>query len=248
MRSKSFILASVPGLLLSACGQGSNGNGAAAPGAEASGTIPAGRGGSEAADAPPLATGAPTANLAGRTREVGNPDDFTMVLLSYSLSGATPPIDKWIEGDTSVRFAQPIDREAARNALRQKIDAGLAAARDIGLIRLTMDADLSDFDPSYNEYTIRALAPSSMVTFRTFDEQVSVTFNNAEQAQRWSIDPRQAQLIRDKVQYGSGATIEMLLRISGSTPNGGAGTITTTVLSYELRSHRDGTTLARVTL
>jgi hypothetical protein len=246
MLARPLVIAGL--LLVTACGKGTEGGGSTPPAADASGTATPGVVEAAAGDAPAATESASAASLAGRTRTLSNPDDFTMVLLYYSLSGAKPSVDKWIEDDATVRYAPPADRDGARKALRQKIEAGLAAAHDVGLVRLTMDANLSDFDPSYNEYTIRAISPSSVVYFKSFGEQVSVKFDNAEKAQRWSIDPKEAQSIRDRVQYGSGATIELLARITGTTPDASAGTINTTIISYELKAHRDGSTLARVTL
>lgn len=246
MRASALVLTAL--LLTTACGGGGTSSNSSSP--QATTTETAGAGSADSATEAATATeaNAPAASLAGRNRTLTNPDDFNMVLLYYSLSGAKPTIDKWIEDDTSVRFAPPVDRDAARTALRRKIETGLAAARDVGTIRLTMDADLSDFDPSYNEYTIRAIAPSSVVYFKSFGEQVSLKFDNAEKAQRWSVDPGQSQSIRDRVQYGSGATIDLLVRVTGSTPDASAGTINTTILSYELKTRRDSNTLARITL
>lgn len=73
-------------------------------------------------------------------------------------------------------------------------------------------------------------------------------FDNGDKAQRWSVDPKDARSINDRVQYGSSATIEMVLKITGSTPTASGGTITTNVLSYEIKSRRDGTTLVRKTV
>lgn len=244
MRSSTWLMSGL--LALTACGNPSAGdNQATASGSPSAATS---TDGGEAAPADAGAAATAGASLAGRTRELSNPDDFAMVLLYYSLSGTPAPIDKWVEADMDVRIAKPIDKEVARQAARRKIEAGLAAAKDVGTLRLTMDAGLSEFDPTYNEFTIRTLSPSSSATFRSFDEQVSVKFDNGDKAQRWSVDPKDARSINDRVQYGSSATIEMVLKITGSTPTASGGTITTNVLSYEIKSRRDGTTLVRKTV
>ena len=48
--------------------------------------------------------------LGGRTGELINPENSTMVFLYYDLAGLTPPIDNWVEQDNRVQFAQPLDK------------------------------------------------------------------------------------------------------------------------------------------
>ncbi len=190
----------------------------------------------------PVATGAP---LAGRLREVASPDDATMILLYYSLSGLPMPVDRWAEGERKVQFAQPIDKAPLRAQARAEITTGAAAVRDIGLIRLTMDANLSDFDPSYNEFTVRALSPSSEVEFNAFGQTAAIRFVNGETAQRWSFAGADAQAARDRIEHG-GVELVVLTRVTGASPAPDGGIINTEVLNYELRNRQSGTVIARV--
>ncbi len=199
------------------------------------------------ASAAPSAAEAPLrAELTGRSREISNPDGFTMVLLYYSLAGGQPPVDKWVEEHLSVGSARPIDKPAARDALRAKIASGLAAMKDVGAIRLSMNAGLSEFDPFYNEYTVRAFAPSSEIQFHDLGEQVGIKFDNAQKAQRWNLDPAQSQAIRDRIKYPSDVAVEALVKLTGTTPDPVGGTINADVVEYELKSQSSGTTIGRV--
>ncbi|WP_079417160.1 hypothetical protein [Thiomonas intermedia] len=184
------------------------------------------------------------APLAGRTRTLTNPDKMTMVYLYNTLAGIPPPIDQWVEDDRRVSEARPADKAAQRLAVRAEIAAGLAAVRDIGRIRFTLgSANLSDYDPTYKEFTVGALSPSSQVTFQARRQTVNLQFTNGEAAQHWSVPPDAAQAIRDRV--NGGATLEVLVRITGVQPGADGGAVLSAVEHYELRA-RDGTTLARV--
>lgn len=196
----------------------------------------------------PVAAAASPAALAGRTRELSNPDAFTMILLYYSLSGLPPPADKWVEEDMAVRSAQPADKAAARDAARARIAAGLAAVKDVGLLRVTTDAQLSAYDPTYSEYIVRALAPSSSLVFQQFGERVLVKFDNAQQAQRWTIDKAEAQSVQDRIQYNSSVELDALLMVTGAAPETEGGAITTKVREYELKNRGSGTAITRVTV
>jgi hypothetical protein len=212
-----------------------------APAADHDGTMPspgATSGGSAAAPA----------GMGGRTRELVNPDHATMVFLYHDLAGLPPPMDKWIEDDRRVAIAPAAQKAALRTTIRAELQSGMTAVRDVGLIRLSMNANLSDYDPSYGEFTIRALAPSSMVEFSALGQKVSLKFSNGRTAQMWRVPPDQAQAVKDRIGYGNRVTLDALLRIADVQPGPGGGTITTEVVEYDLRDDHSGATLARVGL
>jgi len=239
-------LAMLAGLTACSSGDNADGNQAAAPGSVDTAAPPAPAGAAPADAAPPAAP-VPAA-IAQRTGELMAPDDFAMLMLYYSLSGLQPPVDKWVEDDMSVRIAKPADKAAARDAVRARIAAGLQSVKDVGRLRITVNADLSDYDPSYSEYTVRAFAPSSSLIFNRSGERVLVKFDNAQAAQRWGILKEEAQSIKDRIQYNSSVVVEALLQITGASPESDGGTIRTRVISYELKNNRSGTTIARVTV
>ena len=183
--------------------------------------------------------------LSGRSGELINPDDATMVFLYYDLAGITPPVDAWVENDTRVKYASAPDKAAQRALVRAELESAPAGVHGVGALRLTMNADLSDYDPTYGEFTVRAVAPSSTVSFQALGQKVSLRFGNGAAAQIWPVPADQAQLVRDKLGYGS-ASIDVLLQIAGVQPAPGGGTIVTDVVSYELRESRTGVTLGRV--
>jgi hypothetical protein len=182
-----------------------------------------------------------------RDAELVNPDHSAMALLYYDYAGIAPPIDRWVEEDRRVKYAQPIDKAAMRESVRDELQAAAAAVRDIGFLRLSMQANLSEYDPSYSEFTIRALSPSSVVTFEAFDQKISLKFSNGQAAQIWRVTPEEAQQIRDKVKFGS-VSLDVLLRIKNVLPAPNGGTIMGEVLEYEMQEARRGFTLARVRL
>jgi hypothetical protein len=187
-----------------------------------------------------------TQGLRGRSAELVNPDNSTMVFLYYDLAGITPPIERWVEDDSRVKFAPAFDKAALRNTIRAELESATAAVRGVGYIRLSMHANLSDYDPTYGEFSVRALAPSSMVSFDAMGQHVSLKFGNGRTAQIWRVPQSQAQAIRDKIGHFGNVSLDALLRITAVQPGPGGGTITTGVVEYEMRETRSGLTIGRV--
>lgn len=181
--------------------------------------------------------------MGGRTRELVNPEPLAVVLLHHDLAGTEPPFARWIEADYRVISAPAIEKPAQRDALRAEFEAALAAVRGVGALRLSLGADLSDYDPTYGEFTVRALAPSRVVTFDALGEHVELRFANGLDAQVWRVPAEDAQLVRDKVAQFRGASLDVLLRILELQPG---GTIVCEIAEYELRVERTGERLARV--
>jgi hypothetical protein len=210
---------------------------APAPGAAPQGTAPA---------TVPKPTG-PVTGLNGRTGELVNPDNNAMVFLYYDLTGIAPPIDRWVEEDSRVKYIPALDKPAARAAVRGELEAGVAAVKGAGVIRLSLNsANLSDYDPTYGEFTVRALSPSSVIPFDALGQKVSIRFGNGKYAQIWRVAPAEAQVIRDRLANYNGVDLDVLVVIRSVVPGPAGGTITADVVEYEMRETRGGTTLARV--
>lgn len=243
MRRISILIAT---MLSAACGssdppatEGTSGSDRADPTMGVSAAAAASR-----ADAKPAASAADKA-FGLRTGELANPDNSTIVFLYYDLAGIAPPIDQWVEEDSRVAWAQGPDKASRRSTVKAELESARAAVGNIGFLRLTMNANLSEYDPTYGEFTIRALSPSSVVPFDAFRQRVGIRFANAKAAQTWPVAPDAARAIRDKLSY-SGASLDVLLRITGVQPAPNGGSITTEVVEYELRDSRKGYVLGRV--
>lgn len=237
-------------LLLAACGGDADAPVAASAGendAAASAEADISRSEPARAESADHAAAAVRPGLGGRTRELVNPDGDTLVLAYYDLAGLTPPFDAWMQNDSRISMARPIDKQAQREIVRAELEAAAAAARGVGALRISMHANLSDYDPSYGEFTVRALAPSSIVTFDGFKQQISLRFSNGLAAQTWRVPESEAQLIRDKVGPFQNAMLEVLVRITEVQPTpGGGGTLITEIVEYELRAEPSGDRLARI--
>lgn len=183
------------------------------------------------------------AGVGGRTGELVNPEPLAMVLLRYELIGTAPPIARWVEEDFRVVSARAVDKPAQRDLIRSELEAARDGVRDVGLLRLTLAAQLSDYDPSYGEFTVRALAPSQVVYFDAMREKAELRFANGLEAQVWRVPAEEAQRIRDKLGTFGGASADVLLRITDIQPG---GTIVAEVVEYELRVERSGERLGRV--
>lgn len=189
----------------------------------------------------------PVAGLGGRTAELVNPDNNAMVFLYHDLAGIVPPIDRWVEEDNRVKYVPALDKPAARTSVRAELEAGVAAVKGVGVIRLSLNsANLSDYDPTYGEFTVRALSPSSVIPFDALGQKVQIRFGNGKYAQIWRVPAAEAQVIRDRLAMGNNVELDVLLAIKSVVPGPASGTITADVVEYELRETRGGTTLARV--
>ncbi|HPF26866.1 MAG TPA: hypothetical protein PK159_09765 [Steroidobacteraceae bacterium] len=184
--------------------------------------------------------------LDDRRGELVDPDASAMVFLYYQLAGIDPPIDEWIEQDLRVLSAPAIDKAARRTAVRAELEAAARAVQDVGVIHLTMNANLSDYDPSYGEFTIGALAPSSYVPFDAFRQKIALSFSNGRTAQIWSVPQDQAQAIRDQLGSGRDASLDVTVRITGVQPRPNGGAVLAAVMDYELRQRNTGQRIVRV--
>lgn len=247
-----FGLIALATVVLAGCGSG------AAPGAQTpAATSPLASAQSASNAATPAAAaavpgsasaGAGAPSAAGAARELVNPDASTMVFLYYELAHLPLPIDTWVEEDSRVRFAPAPDKAARRAAVRAELESAAASVRGVGALRLTMNANLSEYDPSYGEFTVRALSPSSVVNFDALGQKVAVSFTNGRTAQIWRVPQAEAQGIRDKISYSSNVEMDALLRIANVLPGPGGGTLATEVIEYELRETQRGVAIARVQL
>ena len=230
-------------VLLAACGESrapqavSDG---AAPGDAASATSPS------AVAAASVASSSAYPPLDGRNGELVNPDDVSMVLLYFDVAEMKAPLEQWVEDDQRVRYVPGAKKAALRTQVRAELDATAASVSNVGAIRLSLNTQLSDYDPTYGEYTIRGLAPSSVVTFKALGQEITLRFGNGLTAQVWAVPKEQAQSIDDALGYDRGVTVDAVLRISAVQPAPRGGTIVANVVEYELRQTRSDRLLARV--
>jgi hypothetical protein len=210
----------------------------------ASGGVQAAVAGASGVEHASATTPADVSELAGRTGELTDPDNLTMVFLYYDLAGIAPPIDQWVEEDNRVNYARGADKAALRKTVRSEFDAGLAAVHGVGVIHLTANADLSPYDPTYGEFTVGALSPGAAYTFKAQGQTVSLKFDNGLAAQSWSVPKEQAQAITDKIGNDT-LTLDATLKIRKTFPGSRGGTIVAHVVSWNLRDAGNGATLAR---
>jgi hypothetical protein len=232
-------------LVIGACG-------GRAPGSTTGASPPQLPGASPAIDpaAPsPATVAAATSNaggLAGRTRELMNPDASAMVFLYHDLAGLTPPLEQWVEYDDRVTFAPGPEKAARREQVRAELLAGLQAVRDIGLIRLTLTDRLSEYDPVYEEFSLASLAPSSSVPFKALRQEVGLRFGNGRDAQIWAVPRAASRTVLDSLGHGRGVTVDVLAKITAVQPSPRGGSIVADVIEYEIRTEQGNRLLARV--
>lgn len=238
-------------LMLSGCGKDAPESATAADGTPPVSSTPVvATSASSAPASEDSASAAPaTAALAGRSGELTNPEDTAMVMLYLDLAGIPAPIARWVEADNRLQFAPGPQKAALREQITDEFGAARDAVRNVGVLRITLaDAQLSDYDPGYGEYTIRALSPSSTISYKTLGTEVTLKFDNARTAQLWRVPPDEAQRIADTLGNYGRAALDLTLAVTGVVPGTAGGTLTTRIVEYELRAQRGGQTLARTKL
>ncbi len=184
-------------------------------------------------------------SMAARTGALNNPSNTQMVFLYYDLAGIPPPIDRWIEQDNRVTQAPGAKKAERRAQVQAELQAGLAAVKGVGVLHLSTWANLSQYDPTYGEFTVGALSPSSQYGFEALGRKVAVKFDNGLDAQTWSVPKAQSQAIIDKI-GNDNLTLDIALKITRVLPAPDGGTLVTHVVSWNLRDTTNGTTIARV--
>jgi hypothetical protein len=236
--------------ILAACSGSTNSTdasgGAMSSGATSSAASPSPGSGSAATGSSATHVRAASGTAQSGGRELVNPDASTVVFLYYQLAHLPLPIDTWVEEDSRVKFAPAPEKAAHRESVRAELNAAAASVQDVDALRLTLNANLSEYDPSYGEFTVRAIAPSSVLNFDALGQKVTVNFTNGRTAQIWRVPPADAQGVRDKINPNGNVEIDALLRIANVFPGPGGGTIATEVVEYELRDTQRGMVLARV--
>ncbi len=209
----------------------------AAPVAEKPASVPA----QEKAAAP---KGAPVTT--GRGGVLTNPSGDDLIALVYSVSGAPAPIEKWV--NEKVRYTAPLDRPRRREESTAAFGALMQSVADAGFLQLEINADLSEYDPTYNEFLIRDLSAASYLTFRseTTNESITVKFRNGGRAQVWSVPREELQSVVDKMTMGHMVRLLLTLKIAGATPAANGGTIHTDIVEYEIFDQMNGARLGRV--
>jgi predicted small lipoprotein YifL len=199
-----------------------------------------------AATARPATSPASATPYTDRTGELSNPENVAMVMLYHDLAGIPAPIARWVEADNRLQFAPGPQKAALREQITAEFEAARNAVKNVGLLRVTLaDAQLSDYDPGYGEYTIRALSPSSTIPYKALGTDVTLKFDNARNAQLWRVPAEDAQRIADTLGTHGRAALDLTLAVTGVVPGTAGGTITTRIVEYELRTQRGGQTLTR---
>ncbi|HBS36070.1 MAG TPA: hypothetical protein DEA50_13490 [Parvularcula sp.] len=182
----------------------------------------------------------------GREGILTNPSGDDMIALVYSVSGAPAPIEKWV--NEKVRYTAPLDRPRQREESTAAFNALMQSVADAGFLQLEINADLSEYDPTYNEFLIGDLGAASYLTFQseTTFEKTSVKFRNGAKAQVWSVPREEFQSIADKMTIGHAVRLLLTLKIVGATPAANGGTIHTDVVEYEIFDQVNSARLGRV--
>lgn len=185
--------------------------------------------------------------IEGRQAELASPSDSSIVFLYYSLAGLKPPLESWVENDARLLQAPAPDKALRRQELQNEYELGAKSVNGIGTIRVSLNsANLSEYDPTYGEFTVGAISPGSHLSYSAFNQNIKIQFANAKTAQLWRVTPEEAQVVRDKLGRYASASIDLELKIIGVQPETNGGTIMANIVEYELRDNIKNTVIGRI--
>lgn len=242
--------------LLVACGGGEAGDGQAdqvvpdrgVAVAQAGAGTPSG--GAQAVDqsaALPARPAGPVAGIGSGRRELAHPEDLQMLLLAYRLEGRTPPIAEWAAAQRRVATANEFDRAAVRDEEQARLQAVYDGTEDIGLLRINVNARISEYDGSRGGYYLDAFTPGSVFTFSARPapnpfqgEAVSLRIDNPDELNFWPLDSAAAQEALAKNNGQRHVTLDSRLRLTGINRRSTGAEVTATLLGYSIVSTKYG--------
>jgi hypothetical protein len=185
--------------------------------------------------------------IEGRQGELASPNDSSIVFLYYSLASLKPPLESWVENDPRLLQASAPDKALRRQELHNEYELGAKSVNDIGTIRVSLNsANVSEYDPTYGEFTVGAISPGSHLAYSAFNQNIKIQFANAKTAQLWRVTPEEAQVVRDKLGRYASASVDLELKIIGVQPETNGGTIMANIVEYELRDNIKNIAVGRI--
>lgn len=227
-------------------GSGSGSGAAAAPAAAGTPSTDGTRAAEVTATSPARAA-APAADAGSGTRELSHPEDLQMLLLAYRLEGRTPPIAEWAAAQHRVAAANEFDRAAVRDEEQARLQAVYDGTEGIGLLRMNVNARISEYDGSRGGYYLDAFTPGSVFQFSARpapnpfrDETVSLRIDNPGELNFWPMDPAAAQEVLARNNGQRHVTLDSRLRITGINRRSTGAELTATLLGYSIVSTKYG--------
>ncbi|TDR46472.1 hypothetical protein DFR29_1033 [Tahibacter aquaticus] len=166
----------------------------------------------------PVAAEKPAGKSLG-TGTLSYPDDFQIELLVDRILGRNPPFDDWAAAAVSRREADEFtDRERLLAEARKPFEAMFAATADIGVLRLRLRSQFSQYDADRKIYYLTAFSPGNTLTFRSgkySGEQVTLQLDNLSQAQAWPMEPAAAQALL-KRHPGRTVSLDVTVDLTGA--------------------------------
>src|SRR5690606_3551243 len=172
--------------------------------------------------ASPRTPAAPAGASGFGTRELAHPEDLQMLLLGYRLQGREPPLSEWAAAQHAVARANEFERGKVREQEQARLQAVYEGTEGVGLLRLNVNANFGEYDPSRGGYYLDAFTPGSVFRFSAraapppFQvETLSLRIDNPGELNFWPLDPAAAQDILARNNGQRRVTLDSRLRITG---------------------------------
>lgn len=190
------------------------------------------------------ATAAPVAPGLG-TRELAHPEDLQMVLLGYRLEGRQPPIEEWAAAQHRVTSANEFERAGVLAEERERLQAVYDGTEGVGLLRLSVDARISEYDGSRGGYYLDAFTPGSVFHFSARpapnpfrEEKIGLRIDNPGELNFWMLEPAAAQDVLARNNGQRHVTLDSRFRITDISRRSDGPVLSATLLGYTIVSSR----------
>jgi len=233
-------LATITALALTACDQ--TDPPVAAPNAAAPRTLPAGPVGS-----PPSRPTTPRPVEAAARPEgstVENPDDRTVALIYYSLSGGSPP-ETWAAEEAKSGATNEFDRQTRTTALRQELTSQMAQASQVGRLKISVRSDISQYDVQRGVYYVGLFGGSTSLGFAYHGQNYRLEFTNKDKAQAWRLPADEAQRVLELNDGGRSVVVTVTVELLSAYAKADGGAIRARVLNYAIENPSTNALLGR---
>lgn len=174
--------------------------------------------------------------LSQEERILRDPSGETAVWAFHHLAGSEPNFAPLVaERMRKVRDVNEFNRAEVMAAQEQQLRTEYAAAAGYTHMELNLNSQLSEYDPTYQEYYLSALGPGSYVSFHGHGERVDVRLINAEDGSVWPLPPQEAEKIAGMLGgYNRQVSLRLQLQITDATPTSGGGDIHARILRFSI--------------
>jgi hypothetical protein len=152
------------------------------------------------------------------------PPEETVCLLYYVIAKIPVPLDELAAQANSVQRANEFDHAKAVDAEKTRLNALLASLQQVTTIRLNLEMSMGQYDSGLGEYDLSGFSADEFFSFDCFAKyQLRLQFNNAPDAQAWTLAPAEAEAALKRNQGDRHVVAVTTIDVTGADATAPAG-------------------------